>query len=195
MRGSLLGMMFVLLFITGCGGGDQVKVTEPEVALEPNQSSIKVDSTDLNILVNGNFTISVPGQSIAINDVDDVLVELLDEESHAVAMLVNENNLPLLMGPVIAAEKSVISVESTAIIFVLRQTNFWGIDISDRTELNRRITSHGSFEKLKARIITKINNGSTCPLQSDCNYVAEKIAVTIASEVEFSDLVSVNGDE
>lgn len=153
-------------------------------------SSVAIDMADLTIEMTDGFSVVTPNEVIALDSATESLdVAQNDTESNFVAMLVNADNVPIMMGVNRANIQSEISVDSTAVVFVLRQSNFIGIEITDYQAITSRISAHEKFDSLKAIITRNINTSSPCPLKPECNYVAEKIAATIAEGIEFSDLV------
>lgn len=156
--------------------------------------SVILDVEELDIEINDGFSIVTPNEVILLDTSTETFnVAQQNEESKFVVMLVNENNIPVLMGVNNAKIQNEISIESTAVVFVLRQANFIGIEITDYQALTSRISANESFAQLKSIITNNINTGSPCPLKPECNYVAEQLAATIASEIEFAGLIKDQG--
>jgi hypothetical protein len=178
----------MLLALVGCGGGGG---GGDGAAAAPATTQASLDVTGVTIdLTSGQYslvtettasTVSAEGTEIAI---DTPVAE------KGLVMLTDVTGEPILLGQKLAGDESVeVSVESSAEVFVLMSSRFFGIKFTDPSLLSQRIRAHASFVDLVAELTQKINSGSKCPMDPNCSFVASMIADKIANEISISDLV------
>ena len=162
-----------------------------ENSISLNVSIEDVEGIDLNdpenplVIIAGRIIAPVSGSAAMSMGVDV-------EEENRVTILAEENGTPLLMSyDGFTDGETELSIESSAVGFVLRNPQFYGLQITDFEELEKRIKAHPKFSKVTENIQFKISIGSPCPLKPGCNGVATRYASMIAEEIDLSDLVQV----
>ncbi|HDY7831464.1 TPA: hypothetical protein RQK25_003304 [Vibrio vulnificus] len=191
---------YVLDAVTGCEGqqqGDQYliqatracQLTARFTATE-NVAKVQVETQALSaelqaqplFLVNSEYAKPLDEQtnnSMAVEATENQLLSLTDETGE-----------PLLMGLKLANQSNAeVTLESSAVVFVLRSNQFYGANFSDRAELNRRIEAHDKFPLLVSELGEQLKNGNPCPMDRSCSAVAAIIAERIASSLSVDDLL------
>ncbi len=193
---------------SGCGGGLEgsvytvenigrncnvsvvYKLNNVSVPEKNAESLVKVEVANLELDLQANLTVVSPTETISLNsNTSEIKIKKELGVERVPVVLTGEKNVPLLIGMVGAAQENKINIESTAIVFVLRQSTFWGIEIKNHIELEKRIKKHDRFSELVTIIIEKLKIEDVCPLAPECNFYAESIAQQIAAETLFTDLV------
>ncbi|MGL6026287.1 MAG: hypothetical protein ACRC0U_04185 [Vibrio sp.] len=187
--------------VSGCGGelnGNVYLVNKPTqtcairvfFAVAKNITNIHVSTQALSaelqaqplFLVNSEYAKPLDKQtgiSMAVEPTENQLLSLTDETGE-----------PLLMGLKPANQSNVeVTLESSAVVFVLRSNQFYGANFNDRAELSRRIEAHDKFPQLVSELGEQLKNGNPCPMDSSCSAVAAIIAERIASSLSVDDLL------
>ncbi len=161
-----------------------------ENSIPLNVSIEDVEGIDLNdpenplVIIAGRTVAPVSGSAAMSMGVDV-------KEENRVTILAEEDGTPLLMSyDGFTDGETELSIESSAVGFVLRNPEFYGVQITDFEELQKRIKAHPKFSKVTEKIQSKLSIGSPCPLKSSCNGVATRYASIIAEEIDLEGLVT-----
>jgi len=115
----------------------------------------------------------------------------VDKNSSVPVILSNKYGEAILAGRKFKGETiSNISIESTAEVFLLRSSIFFGLTILDDKELSNRIRNHQRFPELVKKLKRNVEI-SSCPMSHECSFLASLIADNISKEIEIKDLVEV----
>ncbi|HCJ7271305.1 TPA: hypothetical protein NVH30_000892 [Vibrio cholerae] len=187
--------------VSGCGGElngnvylikktTQTCAIRAFFALETSITNVHVSTQALSaelqaqplFLVNSEYAKPLDEQtnnSMAVEATENQLLSLTDETGE-----------PLLMGLKLANQSNAeVTLESSAVVFVLRSNQFYGANFSDRAELSRRIEAHDKFPLLVSELGDQLKNGNPCPMDRSCSAVAAIIAERIASSLSVDDLL------
>ncbi|WP_231137080.1 InlB B-repeat-containing protein [Shewanella putrefaciens] len=111
-------------------------------------------------------------------------------EQNQLLTLIDQTGEPLMLGLKLANEPTTeVTVESSAVVFVLSSNHFYGADFTDRAELNRRIRAHQTFPQLVSELSEQLQNGNPCPMDRSCSAVAAIISERIASSLNVDGLL------
>ena len=83
-------LAFLLIFLSACGGGDEVTVN-PNDPVEPEPSGLIITNANglQTSLDEGNFTINAPGQAVT-NDTDITYEKLVLDESNQAKNIISD---------------------------------------------------------------------------------------------------------
>lgn len=86
-----------------------------------------------------------------------------------------------------------LSIETSADAFTMRSPRFFGVTITDKAELSRRIRAHSVYPDLLRAIRRKIGTSTQCPMSQACNASAARYSEQIAQDLDLDGVVS-DGD-
>lgn len=79
-----------------------------------------------------------------------------------------------------------ISIETSAEVFVLMSSEFYGLEIADYSTLLSRIRAHSRFSDLVTELTQQITKGSPCPMSIACSINAATIGDDIAKDIDLT---------
>ena len=180
----MVGLMSILLTACGGGGGGTTTVVPDDTTTE-----VKLDVEDLNIKLDSSYSIIIENQSIPFSETGSLKLDV-DKNNTTPIIVANKEGRTILLGRKFSGDNQAeISLESTAEVFILRTTAFFGVKITDDKELSKRIRSHKVFPELVNQLKKGINEGSTCPTDPKCNPWALVLSSKITSTLDMKDLV------
>lgn len=156
--------------------------------LQSGEALVIIDTNNIDIDINETFSIVVKDQVVPYTSTGTI--KFIGEKNMTIPVILsNQYGEPILVGRKIkGSDKAEISLESTAEMFLLRSSKFFGITITDEQELSRRIKAHPYFSKLVEELNVRISL-SPCPLDHQCSAIASMYVDKIVNEIEFEDLV------
>ena len=179
----MVGLMSILL--TACGGGGGGTTT---VVPDNTKTEVKLDVEDLNIKLDEEYSIVTENTSVPFSTSTLTSIEVNKEDVTPV-ILSNKYGEPILYTLAKKDDTQIdITIESTAVVFTIKTSRFFGLKITDYNTLSKRIKSHIKFSKLISELKYYINTSSPCPTNHACNLVASNIAMEIANEIKISDI-------
>jgi hypothetical protein len=173
----------IFAILTACGGGsnnlDNNVNTKKEVHL---------DTKDININLDDNYSIVTEDTTIPFSTSTPINIEVNKKDITPV-ILSNKYGEPILYTLTKKDDSKVdITIESTAVVFTIKTSRFFGLKITDYNTLSERIKNHPKFSKLISELKFYINTSSPCPTNHTCNLVASDIAMQIANEIKILDI-------
>ena len=152
------------------------------------KTTIKINIKDLDIKLD-EYTIVTENQSVNLSSTNSLKIDV-DKNALIPLIIANKNGRPILLGRKFKGDtQAEISLESTAEVFILRNSAFFGVKIKDDKELSKRIRYHKVFPKLVNQIKKAINEGSSCPTDPKCNPWALVLSSKITDTLDIKDLV------
>lgn len=182
----------LLLALSACGGGGGGGSDPTPPSSDTPTVNVSIDSGQTNLdLAAGEYQLVTSEASVPLAEqgAQPTTVET-KETGTSVVVLSDENGEPVLVARKLEGAETVeVSVESSAEVFVLMNARFFGLKITNQEELSSRIRGHQAFSSLVEQLEKNIADGSPCPLDPNCSFIASMTADDIASEVELSDIV------
>jgi len=150
---------------------------------------VNINIWDLDIKVDENYNIVTDTTSISFSDSTPMIIKLNKKEPLTPVILSDKYGEPILYTLAKKDDTQIdITIESTAVVFTIKTSRFFGLKITDYNTLSKRIKSHIKFSKLISELKYYINTSSPCPTNHACNLVASNIAMEIANEIKISDI-------
>ena len=175
---------FMSIVLSACGGGGGTTTVVPD----NTKTEVKLDVEDLNIKLDEEYTIVTENTSTPFSTSTPVSIEV-NKEGVTPVILSNKYGEPILYTLAKKDDTQIdITIESTAVVFTIKTSRFFGLKITDYNTLSKRIKSHIKFSKLISELKYYINTSSPCPTNHACNLVASDVAMEIASEIKISDI-------
>ncbi len=168
--------------------GNEVESTSPSspTPTNNNKTFVKLNTQELKLNQLSQYTLTSSTEEVSVNGAQTLS---LAKENKDVVALVNEGGIPILLGRKFVGDSYVVlSLESSAEMFVLITPRFNGVQSSNPKELSKRIRSSVLFPQLVNDIKRAINNNNPCPLNPICNYKASDSASKIADALQIDDL-------
>jgi hypothetical protein len=192
-KNIILLLCFSLFIFVGCQKNDDSSSSNPNNNGNNNtetkvQTTISIDVGDTGLDLNDDDYL-VGGEGYETKAGNSVTLTGILEKTAVISVVSLKNEKIILEGIRYPGETNVeISLDSSAVMFVLTRPEFFGTKSTKPKELTKRIMSHPRFKELSTLIGEKIAEGSICPLDPGCNYPAQKISTQIAEEIDVSDL-------
>lgn len=169
-----------------------VSVTVNPLIENSGTLTVSIETVDgINFSDPENQLLIVAGRYVApINSPSNMSMQVNRLDDNRVTVLSDEKGKSLLMSyDGYSDGVTQLSLESTAIGFVLRDPKFYGLEVTNFEEVSRRVSRHPNFEKLVQSIERRLARNSPCPLKPGCNSTGTRYASTIAQEIDFSDII------
>ncbi|MEI5640593.1 MULTISPECIES: InlB B-repeat-containing protein [unclassified Pseudoalteromonas] len=187
-QGTFLNGEYVINSVTkSCSLTFEFVEKEKESKLTTNLENLAIDPYEEPVfIINGNDSKRLSSTTTNIDS---------SPEQQKLVSLVNEYGEPLLLGIKHAGEQEVnLSVESSAYTFIMTSQHLYGVQFQDTKTLFSRFKSHPDFTELVKELTTKINQGSPCPMDYSCSFMAAMIANKIAKDTQIDDLISLEAE-
>ena len=175
LRYVMLGAAVVVL--TACGGG-----SNDYAAIQ----KVKLDINDLNIKGLSEYTLVNSSSKTRADNTSRLDIE---KNKRDIVVLMDKGGEPILMGRKFSGDTDVVvSLASSAEIFVLYHPRFNGVSVKDPKKLSNAIRSNKKFPQLMKAIKKAINNDNPSPMNPTCNFEARDIAIEIANDLNIDEL-------
>lgn len=196
-----LSAFTLMITLSGCGGNGKNGVAtdvnlvdestpgdDGEISDVTNNTKIEIEIKDLNISLDNTYKIVTEDETVQISGAKPIVLTK-EYNSTTPVILANKYDEPILYALKKNDDKKIdITLESTAVIFTMRTSKFFGLKVTDYDTLTERIKNHKDFNKLLSELKFYINSGSPCPTRHECNLLASDISVKIANEINISDI-------
>ena len=167
------------LAISGCGGGSSNGQSDSSIVI--------IDSQALNIdLTSGSYSVASSAGSTPANSGE---ININTPAEGAVILTDGENPILMAMSTGNISSTLRLNAESSAIALVLLEDRFTALENVNITMLMDRIKTHVKFPELVNEITTKIQSGSSCPLNPACNIPAAMLSYEIAEAISLDGVI------
>lgn len=193
-KGIGFGLFCLSALLAGCGGGggggttsDDADSTTPTIPGEsaPEKTlSISVSEILLSKLPDDQKYFVISETDVADMSGDTTLRSNKATEDSELVILSSEFGEPMALAIRHKGEEAVVvGLESSAVVFVLRNERFFGVEFDDLSAVEARIKAHPNFPDLVAELQSEVDDQSPCPMNPNCSFLAtmtaDEIAVTL----------------
>lgn len=189
-----VGIYCSFIAMSGCGGGGGSGTPPSDKnSTTPDSPSSPTQEQTLSVSAPEDFLRKLPADqkyfAVSESGLSEVSGDLSVQSDKAygdseLVILSSEFGEPMALGVRHEGEQSVVvDLASSAVVFVLRNERFFGVEFHDLKAVEGRIKTHPKFPDLVADLQSEIDDQSPCPMNPNCSFLAtmtaDEIAVTL----------------